>query len=196
MRVPPPAVFLYRPKTLQETPMVGITLSAEQIRTAPPEIRHWIEQQVAALFGPIADGHGQPAPHPLAACTLEEARAVLAQIQDLLPVVSVFFELGRESAGGVGPGIRALSLLDIQRHARLRAPEQVVQCLEVINQALRQVRGDPTAAICAITPQGRCFVAEATTRTILALWQEIVAARALRPVEAPDSSTMPIPTPA
>ena len=41
--------------------MVGITLSAEQIRLAPPEIRHWLEQQIAALLSPLPVQPPQPA---------------------------------------------------------------------------------------------------------------------------------------
>lgn len=31
--------------------MLGITLAPEQIMQAPPEVRRWIEQQVAGAFG-------------------------------------------------------------------------------------------------------------------------------------------------
>ena len=31
--------------------MIGITLSSEQVRTAPPEVRIWIEHQVAISLG-------------------------------------------------------------------------------------------------------------------------------------------------
>ena len=30
--------------------MIGITLTSEQIRAAPPEVRRWIERQVMASF--------------------------------------------------------------------------------------------------------------------------------------------------
>ena len=59
--------------------MVGITLTQVQIRSVPPEVRHWIEQQVAALFASPAE-EARPVLHPLAACTLEEAHAVLEQV--------------------------------------------------------------------------------------------------------------------
>ena len=31
--------------------MIGITLTSEQIRTAPAEVRRWIERQVATSLG-------------------------------------------------------------------------------------------------------------------------------------------------
>jgi hypothetical protein len=161
--------------------MVGISLSQEQIRSAPPEVRHWLEQQVAALFAPSAAEEPHPVSHALAACTLEEGHRILEQIQNLLPVVSVFFELGRDSAGVVaGQGIRSLGVADVQRHARLRSPEQVAQCVDVINQVLGALRSDPQAMICAFDQHGRCFVAEATAHSILTVWHDIVASRSLQ----------------
>lgn len=158
--------------------MVAMTLTAEEIRTAPTEVRHWLEQQYGTLFG-------TPEPHsaapPLSACTPEEAAAILTQIQGLLPVVAVFFELGRETAAASGQGVRALSLPEMARHARLRAPEQVLECLRMINQVLAEIRQQPDAAIAAVDGQGRCFVADATSSAILGLWQQIVAARDLQP---------------
>ena len=43
--------------------MVGISLTAEQIRAAPPEVRHWMEQQFAGLFAPAAEAQPQAEPH-------------------------------------------------------------------------------------------------------------------------------------
>lgn len=166
--------------------MVGITLSAEQIRSAPPEVRHWLEQQIAALLSPLP---AQP-PHPgpkLVACSRQELRTILTQIQAMLPVVTVFFELGREAASVPVQGMRALRLADILRHTRLQGTEQVVECLEVITEVLRRVRGDQDAMLCAVDRDGRCYVAEETAANILALWQEIVASRALEPAAAAPS---------
>ena len=110
--------------------MVGLSLSAEQINQAPPEVRRWLEQQVSDTLGfrrpePVFQ---QPERH-LLGCGLEEARAILSMIQGLLPVTSVFFELGRENATTAGQGLRALRLEEISRHARLQAPQQVIACL-------------------------------------------------------------------
>jgi hypothetical protein len=176
--------------------MIGITLSQEQIRTAPPDVRHWLEQQVATLFTPSGAGEPHPVSHALAACSLEEAHAILEQIQNLLPVVSIFFELGRESAGVVaGQGIRSLSVAEIQRHARLRSPEQVMQCIDMINQVLATLRNDPQAMICAFDQHGRCFVADATARSILALWHDIVASRGLQTPADTAPRGVPVPEP-
>ena len=80
--------------------MVGITLSPEQIRAAPPEVRRWLEHELAVPLGlnPPTLPITQPSHPHLAACTPEEAAQVLSLIQGMLPVVHVFFELGREGA--------------------------------------------------------------------------------------------------
>ncbi len=159
--------------------MVGITLSPEQIRAAPPEVRRWLEHELAVSLGlnPPALPITQPSPH-LAACTPEEAAQVLSLIQGMLPVVNVFFELGREGATP-GEGIEAFRLADIMRHTRLEAPDQVLVCLEVLDQAVRRVRNDPSAAFHAVDERGYCLVAAQTQRSIRAIWQQVVAQREL-----------------
>jgi len=96
-------------------------------------------------------------------------------------VVSVFFELGREAGGVAVHGMRAFRIADIQRHTRMQSPDQVLRCLDVLTQALQRARGDESAAFYAVDDQGHCLVAETTMRSILSLWQEIVAERALQP---------------
>jgi hypothetical protein len=177
--------------------MVGITLTAEQIRSAPPEVRHWIESQVAAVFAPQVGEEAHPAPPHLAVCTAGEAQAILEQIEDLLPVVSVFFELGRESASVPVQGMRAFRLNEIVRHARLETTQQVLEALELINQALRRVRRDPDATLCAFDREGRCYVSEATSRAVLTLWRGIVAEHALAAGQpAEHAAEAPAPAPA
>ena len=170
----------------EDAAMVGLTLSPEQIRAAPPEVRRWLEQEIAASLGfdPPAHRMDPPSPHP-ASVGAAELRALLGAIGGLLPVVAVFFELGREAAASPAPGLRAYRLGEILRHTRLAAPEQVLAAMEVLNDALRRLRGDPAAELVAVDPAGVCYVAEETARNVLALWQEIVAARALDEPGAP-----------
>ncbi len=154
--------------------MVGITLSPEQIHQAPPEVRRWLEQQIASALGlhRAEPALQAPARH-LIGCNVEEARAILSLIQGLLPVVSVFFELGREPVAASTQGLRALRLDEMLRHVHLQAPEQIVACLEAIDEALQRVRREPAAALTALDGSGHCLVADATARSILALWREI-----------------------
>jgi hypothetical protein len=84
--------------------MIGITLNSEQIRTAPPEVRRWIEREVAIALGfQIAAPDGQGRIEQLAICSVEELGSMLTLIQGVFPAVSVLFELGREGLS-VGQG--------------------------------------------------------------------------------------------
>ena len=58
----------------------------------------------------------------LIGCNIEEARDILALVQDMLPVVSVCFELGREAASVAVHGLRAYRIADILRHAGCNHP--------------------------------------------------------------------------
>ncbi len=165
--------------------MVGVTLSPEQIRAAPPEVRRWLEHEIAATLGfdPPAHAMRPPEMH-LVGTSPDEARAILAAIQGLLPVVAVFFELGRDAAASPAPGVRAFRLTDVQRHTRLPAPEQVLAALEVLNDALRRLRGDAEAVLAAPEANGVVFVAESTAVNVRRLWGEIVAERDLSAASA------------
>jgi hypothetical protein len=154
--------------------MVGITLSPEQIRNAPPEVRHWLEQQIAQTLGLRQEAGPLSVPSRLVACTPEQAGAILAQIQGILPVVGVFFELGREQGSMASDGLRVFRLIDIARNARLPGVEPVLEALTVIDAALRRTIGDADATLYALDPQGHCFVADATSRSIRLLWQHMV----------------------
>ncbi len=151
--------------------MVGITLAPEQIRAAPPEVRQWLEQQIAHTLGLPHPAEPSAVPPRLVACTPEQAAAILAQIQAVLPAVAVFLELGREHGSVTADGLRAFRLADIARNARLPSVEHVLRALEVIDTALRRAVGDPEATLFALDPQGHCFVAQETGRSILAVWQ-------------------------
>lgn len=62
--------------------MVGITLSSEQIRTAPADIRRWIEREVFTSLGlqaAVADANTQRE-EQLSACSTQEVAAILSQI--------------------------------------------------------------------------------------------------------------------
>lgn len=153
--------------------MAGITLSADEIKAAPPEVRRWLEHEVLRALGvaPAAPA----APHPLVGCNAEEARDMLALVQRMPPVVRVLWELAREGASVAVHGMRAFRIADIQRHVALAEPQQVIECLDVLTSALRRIRGDLDAAFYAVDDQGHCLVAEATMRSIIRLWQEIMA---------------------
>lgn len=172
--------------------MVGITLLPEQIKQAPPEVRRWLEQQVSGALGlRWPEPALRPPERHLVACDVEGARAILSVIHGLLPVVGVFFELGREPAAMSSQGLRALRLDEIARHASLHPVEQVIACLNTINQAFGRVSGTHDAMLTALDDEGHCLVADVTARSILALWQEIVTSHNLARPEHPSEQAAP-----
>ncbi len=171
--------------------MIGITLTSDHIRAAPPEVRRWIEREVMASLGqqtpPAVEAHSQH----LAVCNAAQAEAVLAQIQGVLPVVNVFFELGRQGAIFGQPNIEAFRLLDIAHHTRLPGVDQVIACLDIINQAFSNACGDVTARFCALDREGHCFIAMETQQNILQLWQKTIARQQLSLEEERASAATP-----
>lgn len=174
--------------------MVGVTLSPEQIKSAPPEVRRWLEHQLALSFGlqeHTAERVQEPTPDaaPLVQALMvfapQEAAAILALIQNMLPAVNVFFELGRRGESIGQEGIEAFRLVDVMRHARLQSLEQVGAGLQAINEAARQVRQDPNGSLFFIDPSGYCLIAMQTQQSIFRVWQEIVAQSNLRATPGP-----------
>ena len=164
--------------------MIGITLLPEQIRAAPPEIRRWLEAEIAATFAPAGAPYGgvptrDDETRHLVACDLEEARAILSLIQGMLPAVHVFFELGGDPVAVSAEGLRVLRLDQMMQHAHLRSLDQLVACLRAIDAAGERVRGAPATTLTVLDDSGHCLVAEETGRNIFLLWQEIVATHEL-----------------
>jgi hypothetical protein len=173
--------------------MIGITLSSEQIRGAPAEVRQWIEREVMTSLGLRSMTAEDSKPHGehLVACSGEEVAAILAQIRGILPAVNVFFEFGRQGTIFGQPSIVAFRLLDIAHHTRLADVSQVVACIEIINQAFGRVCGDATAKFCGFDREGHCFIALETQQNILRLWQNVIASQQL----AASAEEVPAPGP-
>ena len=160
--------------------MVGITLSPEQIRSAPPEVRQWLEHEIARSLGlhPLSDTMAPAASH-LVACSPQEAMAVYASVRGMLPVVNVFFELGREGAKVAEGGVQAFRIVDMLRHTHLPDLERLVACLQVIDRAFQQVHDEDGAALFVLDPRGYCVVTLTTQQSVLAVWTQEIAAQNL-----------------
>jgi hypothetical protein len=159
--------------------MVGITLSAEQVRNAPPDVRRWIEHQVLSTLGLGAETPPAPAlpaqSAHLIALTADDAARLLAQIENVLPAVNVLFEFGRPGIAFGQPPMMMFRLIDILHHTRLQNISQVMACLDMINQALAAIRHDPSARFCGFDNVGHCLVPPETQRAIARLWQDVIA---------------------
>lgn len=157
--------------------MIGITLTSEQIRNAPAPVRQWIEQQVIASLGLAAQSASPPPPQAahLVACSEQEAASVLAQIQGSLPAVQVLFEFGRPGISYGQPPVMAFRLIDILHHAALGKIGEVMECLEMINQAFAKAHNDPSARFCGFDNEGHCLIAPQTQQSIAGLWRSMIA---------------------
>ncbi|WP_246738118.1 hypothetical protein [Bradyrhizobium sp. CCBAU 051011] len=180
--------------------MIGITLSSEQIRNAPADVRRWIEREVMMSVGPQAAPENGSKSHGehLAACSEQDVAAILSQIQGVLPAVNVFFEFGRQGAVFGQPDVEAFRLLDIAHHARLQNVGQVIACLDVISQAFSRVGDDAEATFCGFDREGHCFITRITQQNILKLWRKVIAGQQLTAEPAPllgeETSGAPSPT--
>lgn len=162
--------------------MIGITLTDEQIRGAPPVVRQWIEQQVMASLGVAGAAPAQSAPKAqpprqpahLVACGRDEAAAVLALIQNVPQAVNVLFEFARPGICFGEPPVMSFRLINIQYHAQLAHAGEAIECLELINKAFAQVRGDASARFCDFDSEGHCLIDPGTQKGIAALWQDLV----------------------
>lgn len=156
--------------------MVGIALTPEQIKCAPPEVGDWLEHEIAASLG-FGGTDKLVSPQRLAACTLQEAEAVYAFISGMFPVVNVFFELGRKGASIVQGGMEVFRLANMLHHTRLSDMQQFLACLELVDQAFREIRRDVDAELFALDRRGHCIVAAETRHSILSLWTRLLAAQ-------------------
>jgi len=173
--------------------MIGITLSPEQIRTAPAEVRRWLRREIADAFDfPLEREIAKPEADHLVICGPDEVAAIYAAIQGMLPVVNVFFELGREGERVGAGAVEAYRLDDMAHHARLQSLEQLDTCLQIIDEAVRAIRNDPGATLYVLDPRGYCLIATATRTNILALWRQLVVSQGGPSVRAAGGAESPV----
>jgi hypothetical protein len=154
--------------------MTGITLSSEQIRRAPPEVRRWIEHELAASLGlQVQAPDSQRQSVHIAGCSRDELLSVLSVIQGVFPAVNVFFELGRKGASAAQDRLEAYRLSDIQHHTLLQSPEQVISCLNFIEESLHRIRGSNAVSFYGVRGE-YCFIAAETQQNIRRLWVEVI----------------------
>jgi hypothetical protein len=140
-------------------------------------VRDWLEHEIAVSLGGI---DRLASPRRLATCILQEAEAVYASVTGMYPVVNVFFELGREGANIVQGGLEAFRLADMLHHTRLFDMQTLLACLELVDQAFREIRKDVDATLFVLDRRGYCIVAAETRHSILSLWTQLLAAQQIK----------------
>jgi hypothetical protein len=162
--------------------MTSFTFSIEQMRSAPPEVRRWIEREIASAFAALNRSEHDPSQvhaAALAACMPEEAAQFFEMIKDNFLLSQVFFELARDipNSRGAAP-FHPLSVADILRHTRIGDGDRLVDCFTAINQAFQTIRNDPEAPLFGFDQQGHVFINQMTHDSIRRLWEQLFAAPA------------------
>ena len=168
--------------------MTGITLTTDQIRNAPAPVRQWIEQEVINSLG-LAPRPPVAAPAQtahLVACSEDDVAGMFEHIRGTFPAVNVLFEFGRPGITYGEPEVMTFRLMDILHHTRLQQIEQVMTCLEMINQALTVVRKDPSVRFCGFDNEGHCLIAPQTQASIASLWQDMMERQQMQQSKAND----------
>ena len=153
--------------------MVGLVLTPEQVKSAPPEVRAWLHTMLEAEYGGPDLRAGRDEHNALAALGPEEAGAVLERIRGDFLTTQVFFELGRDLAAGapMPPHLHRVAISDILRHTQIGDVQHLGACLDAITAAFREVRGDPQAVLLGFDQGGGCYVHAATKQAIQAVWR-------------------------
>jgi hypothetical protein len=175
--------------------MISFTFTLDQMKSAPPEVRRWIEREGAAVLAALSRPEPDPShPHAaaLATCTVQEVAEVYELIKGNFLLSQVFFELAREMPGnGGGPPLHALSLADMLRHTRLADGDRLVDCFNAMTQAFRTVRNDPEAALFGFDQYGQVWIHQTTHDSIRALWEQLFHRHPRWPAEPASVATEP-----
>jgi hypothetical protein len=158
-------------------PMMSFTFSVDQVRSAPPEVRRWIEREVTAavaLLVGVEHDPSQPHETALAACTPQEAAEVYELIRGNFLLSQVFFEFAREAPRNRGEApLHALGLADMLRHTRVGDGDRLVECFTAINQAFQKIRSDPEASLFGFDQYGQVWIHQMTHDSIRELWEQL-----------------------
>ena len=155
--------------------MTSFSFTAEQIKSAPPEVRRWFENQIVLLVRELTEQRPEPAHAPeLTACTAEEAEVLFELLRADFAATQVLLELGREAPLGTGPsGLHALSIAEIKRNLRL-PDDRLADCFGAINHAFMRLRNDAEASLFGFDQVNHVYIHETTHRSIMALWQKLL----------------------
>ena len=93
----------------------------------------------------------------------------------MLAAANVFLEFGRAGVVFGQPPVVTYRLIDILNHTRLQNIGQVMTCLESLDTAVAQLRGNANIRFCGFDNEGYCFIAPETQAAIAALWHDVNA---------------------
>jgi len=157
--------------------MTSFTFTTEQVRAAPPEVKRWIEREIAASLAVMSKSEHDPSQvhaASLAACMPEEAMQLFDLIKVNFLLAQVFFELARETPNSHGAApLYPISIADILRHTRLGDGDRLVDCFTGINKAFQSIRNDPEATLFGFDQYGHVFVHQTTHDSVRQIWEQL-----------------------
>ena len=157
--------------------MTSFTFSIEQVRSAPPEVRRWIEREIAAALAALSKAEHDPSQvhaAAVAACMPEEVVQLFELIKGNFLLSQVFFELARETPNSHGAAsLYPISIADVLRHTRLGDGDRLVDCFTAINRAFQSIRNDPEATLFGFDQYGHVFIHQTTHDNIRQLWEQL-----------------------
>jgi hypothetical protein len=179
--------------------VTAFTFSVEQLRSAPPEVRRWVVNEIGrALGGVSAALHSEPRQAEsvaLATCTAQEALQIFELIGGDAITARLFFELARSGTLNSGlPGLQVFRTADLLHHAGLTSNDSLLDGLALIDRAFRQVHGEPAGSLFGYDDAGHIYIHEATQASVRRVWEELVQARA--GAERQPASFQAVPRPA
>lgn len=175
--------------------MTSFTFTADEVRSAPPAVRRWLEAAVMAALAPpaaaasvgggavgggsVGEASVEEALPDLSVCSPEEAVRVLELLRGDAAATRVFLELARELPANAGlPHLHAMSIEDMLHYAHVVDGERLYACLAAIGRAFETAHGAAGAPLFALDDAGFLYVHETTHHSIRGVWQELTAPRA------------------
>jgi hypothetical protein len=162
--------------------MVGIVLSEEQVRSAPPEVRRWLYGLMERTLEPGHDVHYDRggfhyAGDDLAVCGPDEVLRLFSAIRGEPLMAELFFRLGRDNYDRATGRHTPLPVTTAALVEDLPiVPAQLDQALAPLNKVLRGLRGDPQAVLFRRDEAGNYLVHERTQWNIQQLLQHLIEA--------------------
>jgi hypothetical protein len=172
--------------------MISFAFTTDRIRSAPPEVRRWLEAEILGALREAAGPRPEPAHAPeLAACTPQEALALFEAIRNDFATAQVFLELGREPPlPNSPPPLHVLAIGEFQRKLRL-SDDRLVACFAALNHAFMRLRNDPEAVLLGFDDSSHVYLHAATHASIRALWEMLIATAAPERAAAPAIGFVP-----
>ena len=172
--------------------MISFAFTVDQIRSAPPEVRRWIETAIISALREVATPQPQPAhSSELASCTPDEALALFELVRSDFAAAQVLFEFAREPPLPNSPRpLHAFGIGEFKRKLRL-SDDRLADCFGTISQAFTQVRNDAEAVLLGFDASNHVYMHEAAHVSIRSVWERLTGAERPTPAVPPPFDFVP-----